>query len=118
MSDTDFIIHILGNLSEEYEVQIESLEARMEDMTDPVTLEDVTAKLNARYERIRNQKEKKDDNKKYVVDKSDDVNRMYVGDEPLSVSSLIRMMVRDYTMVRECNLELNVHEDEDVPTSQ
>ena len=59
MSDTNFIIHILGNLPEQYEVAIESLEERMEDTTNPVTLEDARAKSNARYEQISNQKEKR-----------------------------------------------------------
>ena len=52
MSDTDFTIHILGNWQSSsgiYEVSIESLEERMEDQTNPVTLEDVHARLNATY---------------------------------------------------------------------
>ena len=58
MTDMDFIIHILGNLPEEYEVAIESLKERLEDTSNKLGIEEVRTKLNARFARINRQKEK------------------------------------------------------------
>ena len=61
MTDMDFIIHILSNLPEEYEVAIESLEERLEDTSNKLSIEEVRTKLNARFARINKKKEKTKD---------------------------------------------------------
>ena len=61
MTDMDFIIHVLGNLPEEYEVAIQSLEERLEDTSPKLEIEEVRMKLNARFVRINRQKEKNED---------------------------------------------------------
>ena len=61
ISDIDSIIHILGNLPEEYEVAIESLEERLEDTSNKLSIEEVRTKLNARFARINKKKEKTKD---------------------------------------------------------
>ena len=58
MTDIDFIIHVLGDLSEEYEVAVESLEDRLEDTMNKLGVEEVRTKLNARFARINRQKDK------------------------------------------------------------
>ena len=52
MSDKDFIIHVLKNLPEEYEVAVESLEEKMQDKMVPLTIETVRTKINSRFEQI------------------------------------------------------------------
>ncbi len=52
ISHTDFIIHILTNLPEEYKVAVESLEEKMQDKMVPLTIETSHTKLNSRFERI------------------------------------------------------------------
>ena len=49
MSDVDFIIHVLANLLEEYESTVEHLEEKLEDTENPLDLETVRTKLNARF---------------------------------------------------------------------
>ena len=61
MTDMDFIIHVLGNLPEEHEVAIQSLEERLEDTSNKLGIEEVRTKLNARFARINRQKEKNED---------------------------------------------------------
>ena len=55
MSDLDFMIHVINNLHESYDVILDGLENRlMLKKGDPqkLTLEDLRAKLNGQYERI------------------------------------------------------------------
>ena len=61
MTDMDFIIHVLRNLPEEYEVAVESLEDRLEDITNKLGIEEVCTKLNTRLVRINRQKDENDD---------------------------------------------------------
>jgi len=56
MSDLDFMIHVLNNLPELYDVILDGMETRlMLKKSDPkkLTIEDIRAKLNNRYERIK-----------------------------------------------------------------
>ena len=55
MTDMDFIIHVLGNLPEEYEIAVESLEDQLEDTTNKLGVEEVCTKLNARFAIINRQ---------------------------------------------------------------
>ena len=55
MSDQDFLIHILNNLPEEYDVVLDGLESRLmldESDKNKLTIKDVQDKLNNRYERL------------------------------------------------------------------
>ena len=61
MTDMDFNIHVLGNLPEEYEVAVESLEEKMEDTSVTLDIEDIRTKLNARFARINKKSAKKSD---------------------------------------------------------
>ena len=56
MSDKDFMIHVLSNLTKEYDVVLEVMERRlMLKVTSPnkLTLEDVQDKLSERFDEIR-----------------------------------------------------------------
>ncbi len=51
--DVDVIIHILSNVPEEYEVQVNELEEKLQNASKPLEIEEVRTKLNARYVRIQ-----------------------------------------------------------------
>ena len=56
MSDLDFMIHVLNNLPEEYDVVLDGLENRLmlpESDSNKLTIENIRDKLNNRYERIK-----------------------------------------------------------------
>lgn len=57
MSDQDFIIHILNNLPEKYDVVLDNLENKLmtDDKNNLLTIEEVREKLSGRYQRV-NQK--------------------------------------------------------------
>lgn len=55
MSDMDFMIHVLNNLPELYDVVLDGMESRLmlaDGDANKLTIEDVRDKLNNRYERI------------------------------------------------------------------
>ena len=52
ITDEDFMIHVLGNLPEEYESKVESLEKDLDHTNDPLTIERITNKLNIKYKKI------------------------------------------------------------------
>ena len=52
ISDEDFKIHILNNLPTEYKSKVESLEKDLDNKDCPVTLDQMTNKLNLKYEKI------------------------------------------------------------------
>ena len=55
MSDEDFMIHVLNNLTEDYDVVLDGMESRLmlkENDPNKLTIEDVRDKLSGRYDRI------------------------------------------------------------------
>lgn len=63
MADIDFMIHILNNLPEEYDVVLDGMESRlMLDDSNPskLTIEDIRDKLNNRFERIDERSEQEE----------------------------------------------------------
>ena len=60
MTDQDFMIHVLNNLTEEYDVILDGMESKlMLGESDPsrLTIEEIRSKLNNRYERIEDRDE-------------------------------------------------------------
>ena len=51
-TNKDFIMHVLGNLPEEYESKVETLEKDLDYQYDPLTVERMTNKLNMKYKKI------------------------------------------------------------------
>ena len=66
MSDMDFIIHILTNLPEEHEVAVDALEEKMQDKSNPLSIETVRSKLNARFDRLSVKQEKTKEEKAFT----------------------------------------------------
>ena len=48
----DFMIHILANLPEEYKSKVESLENKLDNEDDPLTLDCMSIELDAKYKKI------------------------------------------------------------------
>ena len=56
MSDEDFMIHVLSNLTKEYDVVLDVMERRLMlkvDRPNKLTIEDVQDKLSERFDEIR-----------------------------------------------------------------
>jgi gag-polypeptide of LTR copia-type/Zinc knuckle len=51
--DKAFMIHVLSNLGEDYELVQYHLDHRMADKKNPLTIDELREELNSRYERIR-----------------------------------------------------------------
>ena len=55
MTDQDFMIHVLNNLTEEYDVILDGMESKLmlgDNDPNKLTIEEIRAKLNNRHERI------------------------------------------------------------------
>ena len=52
ITDKDFMMHVLGNLPEEYESKVETLENDLDHLNDPLTIERMTNELNLKYKKI------------------------------------------------------------------
>ncbi len=49
MMDEDLMVHILSNLTNDYEVQLPKLEEKLGSMTNLLTIDDVQAEIHLRY---------------------------------------------------------------------
>ena len=88
IKDEDFMIHVLGNLSEEYESKIESLEKDFDHQYDPLTVERMTNELNVKY---------KKNCKKNVYDPDEDEKKKESKGTALGTTSYQRFKGRCYT---------------------
>jgi hypothetical protein len=61
MTEEQFIIHVLNNLTSDYDNQVETLEKRIGSTTDPLTIEEIRDDLSLRYERIGRKKHEDSD---------------------------------------------------------
>ena len=61
MTDKHFLMHLINNLTSEYEHNITVLEKRLDDANEPLTIEELRADLNLKYERLNLRKKEKDD---------------------------------------------------------
>jgi len=53
ISDEDFLVHILDNLSINYKVQLSKLEDRLSSTTNALMIEDIQNELNLRYAHLK-----------------------------------------------------------------
>jgi hypothetical protein len=58
ISENQFILHILNNMTANYDLQLAMMEKRINDKINPLTVDEIRADLNLRFERLN---EKKDD---------------------------------------------------------
>ena len=59
MSETDIILHILSNLSDEYEVAVSKIERKLKESSCRLNTDDLRAMLSTRYEGIMKHQENK-----------------------------------------------------------
>ena len=52
ISENQFMIHILNNLTSDYELQLAMMERRVGDINQPLTVEEIKGELNLRFERL------------------------------------------------------------------
>ena len=52
MTDKHFLMHLINNLTQEYEYTVALVEKRLDDVQNPLTLEELRADLNLRFERL------------------------------------------------------------------
>ena len=65
VSDEDFMIHVLNNLPKEYDVILDGLENRLTATREnALTIDSICEKLNHRYEKIKSEKEEKNEEEK------------------------------------------------------
>jgi hypothetical protein len=58
ISENQFILHILNNMTANYNLQLAMMEKRINDKINPLTVDEIRADLNLRFERLN----EKDDN--------------------------------------------------------
>ena len=63
MTDDQFMIHILNNLTSDYELQMVLLEKRIGNKSNPLEVDELREELNLRYERLCNQSESNNESK-------------------------------------------------------
>jgi hypothetical protein len=52
ISDNQFILHILNNMTEDYDLQLAMMEKRVTDKSNPLTIDEIRDNLNLRFERL------------------------------------------------------------------
>ena len=52
ISDDQFMIHILNNLTSDYDLQLALIERRVDDKEKPLAVEELRAELSLRFERL------------------------------------------------------------------
>jgi hypothetical protein len=52
ISENQFMIHILNNLTSDHELQLALMEIRVRDVEKPLTIEEIRGELNLHYERM------------------------------------------------------------------
>ena len=57
MSDDQFLIHILNNLTGDYELQVALLEKRIGNTSNPLTVDELREELNLKFERMNAKKD-------------------------------------------------------------
>jgi hypothetical protein len=61
MTDDQFILHVVNNLTDDYMNQVKSLERRIGAPTNPTDIEDVREELNLKFERLKSRNKSNSD---------------------------------------------------------
>jgi hypothetical protein len=62
ISDNQFILHILNNMTEDYDLQFAMMEKRVTDNSNPLTINKIRDDLNLRFERLNENKNEESEN--------------------------------------------------------
>jgi hypothetical protein len=52
ISDNQFILHVLNNMTEDYDLQLAMMEKRVTGKSNPLTVDEIRDDLNLRSERL------------------------------------------------------------------
>jgi hypothetical protein len=70
LSDNQFILHILNNMTDDYDLQLAMMEKRVTDKSNPLTIDEIRGDLNLRFERLnekQNEKSENDNNQEVTI---------------------------------------------------
>jgi hypothetical protein len=59
ISDNKFILHIINNMADDYDLQLAMMEKRVTDKSNPLTVDEIRDNLNLRFRRL-NEKQNKE----------------------------------------------------------
>jgi hypothetical protein len=62
ISDNQFILHILNNMTEDYDLQLAMMEKRVTDKSNPLTTNEIRDDLNLRFERLNEKQNEESEN--------------------------------------------------------
>ena len=66
ISDSQFMIHILNNVTSDYDLQLTMMEKRINDKLNPLTIDEIRADLNLCFERLN--LKSRDENENEIVE--------------------------------------------------
>jgi hypothetical protein len=61
-SDNQFILVILNNMTDDYDLQLAMMEKRVTDKSNPLTIDEIRDNLNLRFERLNEKQNKENEN--------------------------------------------------------
>lgn len=67
ISDNEFVLHVLGNLTKEYEVQVNDLEKTLNQGETTMTIENMRDVLNLRFERLQINQDESEDKEEHAL---------------------------------------------------
>jgi hypothetical protein len=62
ISDNQFILHILNNMTEDYDLQLAMMEKRVTDKSNPLIIDKIRDDLNLRFERLNEKQNEESEN--------------------------------------------------------
>jgi hypothetical protein len=62
ISDNQFILHILNNMTDDYDLQLAMMEKRVKDKSNPLTMDEIRDDLNLRFERLSEKQNEENEN--------------------------------------------------------
>jgi hypothetical protein len=62
ISDNQFILHILNNVTEDYDLQLAMMEKRVTDKSNPLTIDKIRDDLNLIFERLNEKQNEESEN--------------------------------------------------------
>jgi hypothetical protein len=62
ISDNQFILHILNNMTDDYDFQLAMMEKRVTDKSKPLTINEIRDNLNLKYERLNEKQNEESEN--------------------------------------------------------
>jgi hypothetical protein len=65
ISDNQFILHILNNMTDDYDLQLAMMEKRVTNISNPLTIDENQDYLNLRFERLNEKQNEQNENDNY-----------------------------------------------------